>query len=166
MTVAARRRKHNLALPASRFIGRAADLATLARLFGEGRRLVTLWGPAGMGKTRLAGEFALAWSDAHPDEHAWFCELEAARDLKAFCGAVARALGAPVAAGKKDTGTVERIGRILAGQGPMLLVLDNLEQVVEAAAPALGAWVRAAPEVRFLVTSRERTRLVGEVSTR
>ncbi len=53
---------------------------------------------------------------------------------------MARALGVPVAAGKKDTGTVERIGRILVGQGPMLLVLDNLEQVVEAAAPALAAW--------------------------
>ena len=164
MTVAARRRKHNLSLPASRFIGRAADLAALTGLFGEGRRLVTLWGPAGMGKTRLAGELALSWSDAHPDEQVWFCELEAARDLKAFCGAVARVLGVAVAAGKKDTGTVERIGRVLAGLGPMLLVLDNLEQVVEAAAPALGAWVRAAPEVRFLVTSRERTRLPGEIS--
>lgn len=167
MTAPARRRTHTLALalcPASRFIGRAADLSSLAALFDEGRRLVTLWGPAGMGKTRLAGEFARAFSEAHPDEPVVFCELEAARDLKAFCGAVARSLGAAVAAGKKDTGTVERVGRVLAGQGPMLLVLDNLEQVVEAAAPALGAWVRAAPEVRFLVTSRERARLAGEVS--
>src|SRR3712207_5342063 len=97
---AARRRKPELALPASRFIGRAADLAARARLFGEGRRLVTVWGPAGMGKTRLALEVARTWADAHPDEVVRFCELDAARDLPAFCGAVARALDAAVAAGK------------------------------------------------------------------
>ena len=164
MTVAPRRCKHNLAGPASRFIGRARDLTALAALFTEGRRLVTVWGPAGMGKTRLAVELSLGWADAHPDEPVLFCELDAARDLKACCGAVARALGVAVAAGKRDAGTVERIGRVLAGQGPMLLVLDNLEQVIEAAAPALAAWVRAAPLARFLVTSRERTRLAGEVS--
>jgi predicted ATPase len=164
MTAAARRRKHDLATPASRFIGRASDLAALAGLLGEGRRLVTVWGPAGMGKTRLALEVARAWAAAHPDESVRFCEIESARDLRAFCGAVARALGVVVAAGKKDAGTVDRIGRVLTAQGPMLVVLDNLEQVVEEAAPAIGEWVRAAPEVRFLVTSRERTRLAGEVS--
>src|ERR1700722_10311179 len=164
MAVAVRRPKHPVAAPASRFIGRAADLAALTRLFGEGRRLVTVWGPAGMGKTRLAQEFALASAEARPDEAAWLCELEEARDLKAFCGVVARALNAAVAAGKKDAGIVARIGRVLAAQGPALLVLDNLEQVIETAAGVLDAWVRAAPEVRFLVTSRERTRLPGEVS--
>src|SRR3954468_11292610 len=110
MAEAVRRRKHDLAAPASRFIGRAADLDAIARLFAEGRRLVTLWGPAGMGKTRLSLQFALAWADAHPDEAVWFCEVEEARDLKAFCGAVARALRVAVTAGKKDTGTVDRIG--------------------------------------------------------
>ncbi|APR87631.1 Signal transduction response regulator [Minicystis rosea] len=164
MTAASRRRKHDLAAPASRFIGRADDLAALGRLFAEGRRLVTVWGPAGMGKTRLALEVARAVAEAHPDEPVRFCEVDAARDLRAFCGAVARALGVTVTAGKKDAGTVDRIGRALTAQGPMLVVLDNLEQVVEAAAPAIGAWVRAAPEARFLVTSRERTRLAGEIS--
>ncbi|MFT3765512.1 MAG: tetratricopeptide repeat protein [Minicystis sp.] len=164
MTAAVRRRKHDLAAPASRFIGRADDLAALARLLEEGRRLVTVWGPAGMGKTRISLEVARAWADAHPDEAVRFCELDTARDLRAFCGAVARALGVTVAAGKKDAGTIDRIGRALTAEGPMLVVLDNLEQVVEAAAPAIGAWVRAAPEARFLVTSRERTRLAGEIS--
>jgi predicted ATPase/Tfp pilus assembly protein PilF len=164
MAAALRRPKHQLAVPASRFIGRGEDLAALARLFDEGRRLVTVWGPAGMGKTRLAQEFALARAEAHPEEAAWLCELEEARDLKAFCGAVARALGAAVAAGKKDDGTVARIGRVLAAQGSALLVLDNLEQVIGPAASAVDVWIRAAPEVRFLVTSRERTRLPGEVS--
>ena len=79
---AARRRKPSIAVPASRFIGRAGNLAALSRGFAEGRRLVTVWGPAGMGKTRLARELALGWAEDHPDEAVCFCELEAARESR------------------------------------------------------------------------------------
>ncbi|WP_438005216.1 tetratricopeptide repeat protein [Sorangium sp. So ce321] len=161
---AARPRRQRLALPASRFIGREGELAGIAELLRRGDRLVTLWGPAGMGKTRLALELASGWAEAQAGEAVWLCELTACRDLRAVCGAVARAIGAQVAAGRREATLVERIGRALAAEGRALLVLDNLEQVIEAAAPALDAWVRAAPELRFLVTSRERTRLPGEVS--
>jgi predicted ATPase len=164
MVEAVRRRRRNLEPPASRFIGRRADLEAIRGLFERGSRLVTLWGPAGMGKTRLALEVAVAWAAAHPSEGVWLCELASSRDLTAVCGAVSRALEAPVAAGKKNAGMVERIGRILAAQGPSLFVADNLEQVIAEATPALDRWVRMAPEVRFLITSRERTRLPGEVS--
>ncbi|XYH95650.1 ATP-binding protein [Sorangium sp. So ce1128] len=161
---AARPRRQHLALPASRFIGREGELAGIAGLFQRGDRLVTLWGPAGMGKTRLALELASRWAEAQAGEAVWLCELTACRDLRAVCGAVARAIGAQVAAGRREATLVERIGRALAAEGRALLVLDNLEHVLEPAAPALDAWVRAAPELRFLVTSRERTRLPGEVS--
>ncbi|WP_437753724.1 ATP-binding protein [Sorangium sp. So ce1389] len=164
MAEAARPRRQRLALPASRFIGREGELAGIAEFLRRGDRLVTLWGPAGMGKTRLALELASRWAEAHAGEAVWLCELTACRDLRAVCGAVARAIGAQVAAGRREATLVERIGRALAAEGRALLVLDNLEQVIEPAAPALGAWVRAAPELRFLVTSRERTRLPGEVS--
>ncbi|XXY53422.1 tetratricopeptide repeat protein [Sorangium sp. So ce269] len=164
MAEAARPRRQRLALPASRFIGREGELAGIAELLRRGDRLVTLWGPAGMGKTRLALELASRWAEAQAGEAVWLCELTACRDLRAVCGAVARAIGAQVAAGRREATLVERIGRALAAEGRALLVLDNLEHVIEAAAPALDAWVRAAPELRFLVTSRERTRLPGEVS--
>ena len=164
MAEAVRRRLRNLEPPASRFIGRRADLDAIRGLLERGSRLVTLWGPAGMGKTRLALEVAGAWADAHPTEGVWLCELASSRDLTAVCGVVSRALNAPVAAGKRDAAIVERIGRILAAQGPSLFVADNLEQVIADATPALDRWVRMAPEVRFLITSRERTRLPGEVS--
>jgi predicted ATPase/Tfp pilus assembly protein PilF len=117
-----------------------------------------------MGKTRLVLEFAVAHQRAHPDRKLWMCELEDARDLNALSGTVARAIGAAVVAGEDDAGMVFGIGRFLAAQGPALLVLDNVEQVIEPAASAIDAWVRAAPDVRFLVTSRERTRLPGEVT--
>ncbi|MGK3985776.1 tetratricopeptide repeat protein [Sorangium sp. So ce136] len=161
---AARPRRQRIALPASRFIGREGELAGIAELLRRGDRLVTLWGPAGMGKTRLALELASRWAEAQAGEAVWLCELTACRDLRAVCGAVARAIGAQVAAGRREATLVERIGRALAAEGRALLVLDNLEHVLETTAPALDAWVRAAPDLRFLVTSRERTRLPGEVS--
>ncbi|WP_437956088.1 tetratricopeptide repeat protein [Sorangium sp. So ce119] len=161
--VAQPRRRH-LALPASRFIGREGELAALTEILGRGERLVTVWGPGGMGKTRLALELASRWAEARPGEAAWICELTACRDLRGVCGAVARAIGAQVASARRESALVERIGRALAAVGPALLVLDNLEHVLEPAAPALDAWVRAAPELRFLATSRERARLPGEVS--
>ncbi|WP_437809591.1 ATP-binding protein [Sorangium sp. So ce1078] len=164
MADAARPRRRHLALPASRFIGRDGELDAIAELFRRGDRLVTVWGPAGMGKTRLALELASRWADARAGEAVWLCELTACRDLRAVCGTVARAIGAHVAAGRREATLVERIGRALAAEGPALLVLDNLEHVLEQTAPALDAWVRAAPELRFLATSRERTRLPGEIS--
>ena len=159
-----RRRQNDLAGPATRFIGRAADIAAITKILADGGRLVTVWGPAGMGKTRLSIEIGRAWAAARPDEAVRFCEVEAARDLRALCGAVARALGGPATAAKKDAGAVERVGRLLAAEGPLLVVLDNLEQVVEHAAPAIEAWLLAAPDARFLATSRERLRIDGETS--
>ncbi|WP_437575376.1 ATP-binding protein [Sorangium sp. So ce887] len=164
MADAARPRRWHLAVPASRFVGREGELAAIAELFRRGDRLVTVWGPAGMGKTRLALELASRWAEAQAGEAVWLCELTACRDLRAVCGAVARAIGAQVAAGRREATLVERIGRALATEGPALLVLDNLEHVLEQTAPALDAWVRAAPELRFLTTSRERTRVPGEIS--
>ncbi|WP_434042787.1 MULTISPECIES: ATP-binding protein [Sorangium] len=161
--VAQPRRRH-LALPASRFIGREGELAALTEILRRGERLVTVWGPGGMGKTRLALELASRWAEARPGEAAWICELTACRDLRGVCGAVARAIGAQVASARRESALVERIGRALAAVGPALLVLDNLEHVLDPAASALDAWVRAAPELRFVATSRERTRLPGEVS--
>lgn len=159
MTSAGRRTHLPFAAPASRFIGRREDLGLLAALLDD-ERLVTIWGPAGMGKTRLAQEFAASRREGA----VIFCEVEAARDLPSFCGAVARALGVAVEAGRGDEDVVARLGHAIAAEGPALLVIDNLEQVVEAAAPAIAAWVHAAQEARFLVTSRERARIAGEVS--
>jgi predicted ATPase len=159
MTSAGRRTFSSFAAPATRFIGRREDLAQLETILGIDQ-LVTIWGPAGMGKTRLAQEFAAS----HRGGAVICCEVEAARDLPSFCAVVARALGVAVEAGRGDEEVVARLGHAIAAEGPVLVVIDNLEQVVEAAAPAIAGWVREAKEARFLVTSRERARIAGEVS--
>ncbi len=121
-------------------------------------RLVTVVGPGGVGKTRLARQVGRAWVGVEAAPVRLVC-LDAARDGPTLRASVAEVLGLPVSSGPPD---MEHLGRILASSGPLLLVLDNLEQVRSAAAQAASAWLQAAPDLRLLGTSRERLRVPGE----
>ena len=146
-------------LPAERdsFVGRGADLTALGRRLREGARLVTLHGPGGMGKTRLALRYAWAWRGGYPGG-VWFCDLSQARSLDGLLQAVAHGLDVPLSGGDPVT----QLGRAVAGREHCLLILDNFEQVAAHAADSLGRWLEAAPSARFIVTSRELLRLPGE----
>ncbi|MGH2489362.1 MAG: adenylate/guanylate cyclase domain-containing protein [Candidatus Limnocylindria bacterium] len=139
----------NLPRPASSFVGRQAELGdVLARIEG-GARLLTLTGPGGSGKTRLALEAA---ANLVPEYRAgvFWVALAALRDPGLVPETISQVLGA------KD-GLAEHIG----GR-EMLLLLDNLEQVIEAA-PELSSLIGACPKLTLLVTSRELLRVQGEV---
>jgi predicted ATPase len=131
------------------FLGREKELGEVLRLIGDERiRLVTLTGPGGSGKTRLAVQAAAEVVDAH--EHGvWWVGLQAVRDAELVLPTIAAALGA----------SGEPAQHI--GQRRMLLLLDNLEQVVESA-PALGELLSACPNLKLLATSREALRLAAE----
>jgi predicted ATPase len=145
-------RPSNLSPPRTSWVGRASELEQLASLCGPG--LVTLTGPVGVGKTRLAIEHALRSLPELPGG-AWEVRLAQTTREEEVLAAVARVLRAPSA-------TPDAIGRALALQGRTLLLLDNLEQVVEVAAPALDRWLRQAPEATVLCTSRRALGLPGE----
>ncbi len=145
------------------FIGRRAERAALHDRLAEGERLVTVLGPPGVGKTRLASQLLReqepAWSDAGG---ARFCDLTAARTPCDVLFAVAATLG--VEAGRESvTSGAERIGDALASLGPVLLVLDNCEHVVPFAGLILTRWIERAPDARFLATSQLRLGVDGEV---
>ena len=148
---------HNLAPERDAFVGRRADLRSLAQRLAGGCRLVSLVGPGGTGKTRLARHFGLAWLGDWPGG-VYFCDLSEAGTPQGLCFAVALALGVPL--GKGDPAI--QIGHAVAGHRRCLLILDNFEQVVGHAAQTLGHWLDRAPEACFLVTSRERLALPGE----
>ncbi len=150
-----------LPAPLTRFVGRREALADLARSFARSQRLVTVWGPAGMGKTRLAIEHARGRRAA--GEVVLHVPLAEVSDPGAACAAVARACGAHPG-NESGAELVKLVGRALAARGPVLLVLDNLEQLLPEIARAIGAWLETAPSARVLATSRERTRLPGEVA--
>jgi predicted ATPase/class 3 adenylate cyclase len=144
-------------LPASltRFFGRARELAEVRDLMTE-QRMVTLTGPGGSGKTRLAIETARTLLDLYVDG-VTFVALEVVRDPAIVLPTIAATLrvveqpGSPIA-------TV--LAEFLASRR-QLLVLDNLEQVIDAA-PDIAALLQAAPDLAVLVTSREPLSISGE----
>lgn len=147
----------NAALPP--LLGRAQDLARLRDLVRE-HRLVSLLGAGGIGKTSLAR--ALARELAHGfRDGAWMVELAHVTEPAAVPGAVARALriGLP---GHADP-AVELAERL---RGRELLLLDNCEHLIDAAAALVGHLLAAVPELHILVTSQEPLRLAAEQSMR
>ncbi len=146
-------------LPAERdgFVGREAELLSLAQRWLGGARLVTLTGTGGSGKTRLARRYALQNLDAWPGG-TYFCDLSEARSQDGICFAVASALGVQVTG--QDPAAL--LGHAIAGHGRCLLILDNFEQVSALASATVGRWLERAALATFLVTSRERLHIAGE----
>jgi predicted ATPase len=150
----------NVSPALTRFVGRARELASLRELFDAGERLVTLVGGAGMGKTRLARRFAETAELELEQGGVWLCDLTEARDVDSICSVVAAVLEIPVA--DRDARVADKLGHALAARGPMLLVLDNFEQIVDCASATVGLWLARCPDARFLVTSRARLQVEGE----
>jgi predicted ATPase/serine/threonine protein kinase len=156
-------RRSNLVPPGGPFVGREAELAALERHLEGGARLVTVVGFGGLGKTRLVSELAWRQREARLKQGgAWLVELEDARTPDDVCKAVARALEVELPL-QGNADSVTQAGRTLRSLGRALVVLDNFEQVLAAAPGTVGRWLEAAPDVTFVVTSREPLRLDGEV---
>lgn len=146
---------HALPLVTTSFLGRETQLDELKTLLASSH-LVTLSGPPGSGKTRLAVELAERVLGRFPDG-AWFVPLAPIHDPGLIAPSVASVLGVKEDAAL-DMAAVIR--RRLAGRR-LLLVLDNFEQLV-AGAPSLADWIRGAPGLCLLVTSRAVLRTEGE----
>jgi predicted ATPase/class 3 adenylate cyclase len=151
-------RRTNLPVPATPFLGREEELAAVVGMLGEPDvRLVSLVGPGGTGKTRLALQAAAEASDAYPDGVFW-APLAPLRDPALVLPAVAAALS--VMEGK-DSSPVDDLARALAGRR-LLVLVDNVEHLMPDAADLVGAFVEACPTVTTVVTTRERLQLAGE----
>jgi predicted ATPase/DNA-binding CsgD family transcriptional regulator len=151
---------HGFPAALTSFVGRAAVVDEVAGRLGE-YRLVTVTGPGGSGKTRLAGEVARRVAGEFADG-VWLAELGAVRDPAQVPAVVAAALGV------RDLPAVaaaDALARALARR-QLLLVLDNCEHVIGAAAELCGRLLLGADDVRVLATSREALRVAGEVRYR
>jgi predicted ATPase len=139
----------NLPTPANPLIGRKRDLVEVARLLGSERaRVVTVTGPGGIGKTRFSLAAAAEVGDQFP-EGVWFVDLAPIRDAALVLPTIGATLGARV-----DV-------PVHIGDKQLLLLLDNLEQVVDAAGD-LAALLAACPRMQLLTTSREPLRIAAE----
>ncbi|MBO2447570.1 winged helix-turn-helix domain-containing protein [Actinomadura barringtoniae] len=144
-----------VARPLSSFLGRAEELRTVSGLLAE-RRLVTLVGPAGVGKTRLAVEYASTGPDV---DGLWLVRLADVRQPEVIAQAIADAVGLAQVAGDPLPELVEA----LAGRAA-LLVLDNCEHLVDAVAAQVVELLAGCPRLRVLATSREPLRIDGEAT--
>ena len=139
----------NLRAATTSFIGRESEVAELQAAV-KAHRLVTLTGVGGVGKTRLALEVAARLADEFPDG-VWFFELAAVTDPAAVPDAVAAVLGITQQPGKTVS---ESVAAALEGR-VRLLVIDNCEHVLDAAADLIEAILAHSATVRILATSRE-----------
>jgi class 3 adenylate cyclase len=147
---------HGFPAALTRFVGRADELDEVAALL-EGHRLVTVTGPGGVGKTRLAGEVTHRVAGRFADG-VWLAELAGVADPALVPAAVAAALGVQP---RRGGSVMEAIAEVLATR-QVLLVLDNCEHVIAAVAELCGTLLPVADDVRVLVTSREPVGLSGE----
>jgi predicted ATPase len=151
---------HGFPVVLTSFIGRAGAVHQVAGLL-EQYRLVTVTGPGGVGKTRLAGEVARRVAGRFADG-VWLAELAPVRDPAQVAVAVAVALGVREQPGVP---AAEALMRVLPRQ-QLLLVLDNCEHVIGAAAQLCAGLLQACDDVRVLATSREPLRIAGEAAYR
>jgi predicted ATPase len=137
----------NLPIATTPFLGREKELPEVLQLLSEAR-LLTLTGPGGTGKTRLATQAAAMLAEEYPDG-LWWVPLAPIRDPELVLSTASQTLGAP-------NGLAAHIG-----DKSMLMLFDNFEQVVDAA-PDVASLLTTCPQLRVLVTSRERLHVTGE----
>lgn len=149
--------RHNLPVQLTPFIGRASELKKIKEQFeSQDCRLLTLVGPGGIGKTRLAVQAAVGLLDQYL-HGIWFVDLSANTGPEQVLATVAHTLGVPEVASEPRLETLKRVLR----RKQLFLLLDNFEHVIEAA-PDVSELLAAAPGLTLIVTSREVLRLEGE----
>jgi predicted ATPase/class 3 adenylate cyclase/Flp pilus assembly protein TadD len=152
--------RHNLPKAISSFVGRARDVAELAELL-ETARLVTLTGPGGCGKTRLAVEAASASLPVRPDG-IWFVDLAPVSDRELVLSVAANAMGVQESrATSADSALIDFLS-----SGRPLVILDNCEHLIPTCAELAETWLSACPDLTILVTAREPIGVAGEVIRR
>ncbi|HEX8917893.1 MAG TPA: DUF6788 family protein, partial [Chloroflexota bacterium] len=152
------RRKTNLPVSLTSFVGRDWELAEITDIL-EGSRLVTLTGPGGCGKTRLALEVATSAVDRYADG-VWLIELAGLAEAALVPATVAAALGIEE---QPDVPLTDTICDAWC-ESDMLLILDNCEHLVAACADLVAALLSRSPSLRVLATSREALGVGGEIA--
>jgi predicted ATPase/DNA-binding SARP family transcriptional activator/tetratricopeptide (TPR) repeat protein len=163
--------RSNLRAPLTSFVGRSDDVTELTRLLSDGTRLVTMVGPGGAGKTRLATETGRSLVDQSGDG-IWFVELAPLGDAADVAPALLGALGATEWVDEVQTGLTPKhfwnsraaTGRLVEviADRRVLLVLDNCEHLVLEVAGLVDSLLAECPRLRVLTTSREPLSIPGE----
>ncbi len=163
-TPAPARRASNLRAPVTSFVGREPEIERIGALLAQSR-LVTLVGPGGAGKTRLAGEALAGWVDRVPGG-VWMVELAPVTAAVEVVPAVHSALGLRDGAvlersGQPPLDALERLIDVLA-ERETILILDNCEHLIATVAEVADELLAGCPDLRIVATSREPLAIAGE----
>jgi predicted ATPase len=153
-------RPNNLPVQVSSLIGRERDLDDVKILLGK-RRLVTITGSGGVGKTRLALQVGADLIDHYPDG-VWFADLAPITDPELVGSVVASAVGMSQVEGRR----VDEAIPLWLKRKQLLLIMDNCEHLLDTIAPLADAIHRTAANVRILATSRQALGIAGEAAHR
>ncbi len=146
----------NLSYSVTSFIGRQTEVSHLRKLIAdEGCRLVTISGPGGVGKSRLALEVVQQLAGAG----GWIVSLASISEPQRVAESIAETLGIKIGPAEPVIAALQRGLR----ESDSTIIIDNCEHLIDAAAEAVSAVISACPRVRIVTTSRERLRIHGEV---
>ncbi len=147
---------NNLPIEKTTFVGRQRDIELAKELIGR-HHLVTLFGPGGVGKTRLALHVGAKSLERYPDG-VWFADFASISDPELVASIIAKVLGMTQTQGQRLDASLPLW---LKGKN-LLLILDNCEHVLEPVASIADSILAAAPDVRMLTTSRQALSIAGE----
>jgi len=151
-----------LPAPTAPMVGRTDALQALDERVRAGQRLITVHGAAGLGKTTLALALARSMREAFGGG-AWFCPLEEARTVDDMLEAIARCIGITAAPGEGRS-RQQQLVHALHHLGPVLLVLDNFEQLPGDASLVVARLLARAPDLQIVVTSRRVLGIAAEAT--
>ncbi len=152
-----------LHLPANRFVGRSKEWHQLDLLWEQGSQLITLLGPGGVGKTRLARQYAQyqreqqRWAGG-----VWYCDLNFTSSFWEVLETMAQTLQVEIPHTSTLHGALSSMGQVIRSHGPSLWIFDHLDQLIKFSHDTLGSWLSLAPQARFIATTRQRLRLDNE----
>lgn len=151
----------NLPQPTASFVGRRNELKTLETRFAQGQRLITLLGPGGSGKTRLATEYGRLHREEYPGG-VWFFELTPFRSGQEAI----EAARIQFKVNDLEGPALEAIATTIEEDGAALFIVDNLEHLAVDFAHAISAFMQLSPSTQVIVTSREPLHILGEFQMR
>ncbi len=158
-------RRSNVMPDRDLFVGRRADIGAIRDLFGFGVRLVTVFGPSGIGKSRLAQragiELLPSWRE---DGGIWYADVSECSTLDGLLREVAHVLDVPLTVGRGPDQLARQLGHAIAARGKALLILDGFDELIPFGKRTIARWLARSPDVRFLLASTRETRLKGEVA--
>lgn len=146
-------RHSNLAPESTAVVGRTDELVRIDKIFRSGMQLVSLHGPAGIGKSTVARTYGRQrLKDDRPSGGVWLCDATRDESEAELCQTVAGVLGLPSSAAFKGD-EAGQIGEALSARGPMLLIVDGLDSARRRVERVFERWIQAAPELEVIVTS-------------